>query len=264
MHTLRFVHPLQNELQQLLMCFTSSHLFLCFIEILSKNGPPFFVHSQKSTDHRTKFRHKNQHVDLSGVWLCGAPQHCCGCPSFHHFIMSKMVIFVGNDDFFRWFEGFQFRQIRYVCCFFFKKRKPFPEIRPFPKRESSLPSTKIIRGSVLVSGRFFVSVLEAFDFGQFCVSSNELTEEFSTDQWYGYMFFFWMFRTSRIVINGGVLWYFSAWVLQCPYLIKETNNPLEGVIRDPMALVIGCMVGFHGSPWISLRRRSWPLIILES
>lgn len=99
MHTLRFVHPLQNELQQLLMCFTSSHLFLCFIEILSKNGPPFFVHSQKSTDHRTKFRHKNQRWNLSGVWLCGAPQHCgwmpiiSSCPKWG-FLLEMMILLI--------------------------------------------------------------------------------------------------------------------------------------------------------------------------
>lgn len=58
--------------------------------------------------------------------------------------MSKMGIFVGNDDFvnlleifvgnddFVGNEGFQFRQIRFVC-FFSKKGTPFLKLGHFPK-----------------------------------------------------------------------------------------------------------------------------------
>jgi len=72
----------------------------------------------------------------------------------HHFIMSKMGIFVGNDDFvnlleifvgnddFVGNEGFQFRQIRFVC-FFSKKGTPFLKLGLFPLLAGLPPCPKV-------------------------------------------------------------------------------------------------------------------------
>lgn len=152
MPTLRFVHPLQNELQQLLMCFTSSHLFLCFIEILSKRSP-IFCSLTKINGSPNQISSKNQR------WTsleCGFVEHLGRhCGKSHPFII------VQNGDFCWWFEGFQFRLKLDNVRFFFKKRNTFPEIRPFPKRERKIVSQTTIFQGVCLSFREV-----------FCVSSG--------------------------------------------------------------------------------------------
>ena len=153
MHTPRFVHPLLSDSISLnqLSSKTSFNNFSCvsllhmcsyvllkfcpkrspiFCSLTKINGSPNQISSQKST--------------VEPLWSVALWSTSALRMDAHHFIMSKMGIFVGNDDFvnlleifvgnddFVGNEGFQFRQIRFVC-FFSKKGTPFLKLGHFPK-----------------------------------------------------------------------------------------------------------------------------------
>ena len=119
---------LQNELQLLLICFTSSHFFVDAFESLLKTAP-FLV------NNRPKNPWKLLELYLSGVWLCGAPcsdesiRRVLKIPSFHHF--SRWL--------FWWFEGFNS-----VKLDMFVKRKPLHSLKLTAKapEETAIPKGK--------------------------------------------------------------------------------------------------------------------------